>query len=86
MEFIYPEGGETIYIPRQLDGSVKGVTFNLAHRNPESTVFWHLDSGYVGQTRFIHQLLLAPEPGKHTITAVDEYGNSVSVSFTVDSA
>ena len=86
MEFIYPEGGEVIYIPRQLDGSVKGVTFNLAHRNPESTVFWHLDSGYVGQTRFIHQLLLVPEPGKHTLTAVDEYGNSVSVSFTVDSA
>ena len=83
MEFIYPEGGEEIYIPRQLDGSVAGVTFNLAHRKPESTVFWHLDDSYVGQTRFIHQMRLNPEPGSHSVTAVDESGRTVSVRFTV---
>ncbi len=83
MEFIYPEGGEEIYIPRQLDGSVAGVTFNLAHRKPECTVFWHLDDGYVGQTRFIHQMRLNPKPGPHSVTAVDESGRTVSVRFTV---
>ena len=43
MEFIYPEEGATITIPRQLDGSIAGVTFNLAHRTPDSVVYWHLD-------------------------------------------
>lgn len=84
MEFIYPENGARIHIPRQLDGSVTGVNFSLAHRISGTTVFWHLDNDYVGETRLLHQLLLTPEPGKHNVTAVDEYGNSVSVSFSVD--
>lgn len=83
MEFIYPEGGTEILIPRQLDGSVEGVTFNLAHRFPGQTVFWHLDNEYAGKTQFIHQLRLNPSVGKHTVTVVDESGNSLSVGFTV---
>lgn len=83
MEFIYPEGGTEILIPRQLDGSIEGVTFNLAHRFPGQTVFWHLDNEYAGKTQFIHQLRLNPSVGKHTVTVVDESGNSLSVGFTV---
>lgn len=83
MEFIYPEGGAIIYIPRQLDGSIAGITFNLAHRTPDREVFWHLDNEYVGQTRFIHQMRLIPTPGKHTVTVVDDTGNTLSVGFTI---
>ncbi len=83
MEFIYPENGAVIYIPRQLDGTIRGVTFNLAHRNPSTTIYWHLDNEYVGQTRKIHQMTLIPEVGKHTVTAVDESGNTISASFTI---
>ena len=83
MEFIYPEGGSVIYIPRQLDGSIAGVTFNLAHRTPDTNVWWHLDNEYVGQTRFIHQMNMTPSPGKHSVTVVDEAGNTLSVGFTI---
>ena len=83
MEFIYPESGAVIYIPRQLDGSTAGITFNLAHRNPETKVFWHLDKEYVGETRYLHQIRLVPQKGMHTVTAVDESGNTISVAFTV---
>lgn len=83
MEFIYPENGAVIYIPRQLDGTIRGVTFNLAHRNPATTVFWHIDNEYVGQTEMIHQITLTPSAGRHTVTAVDESGNSVSAGFTI---
>lgn len=83
MEFIYPENGAEIYIPRQLDGSIAGVTFNLAHRTPGEDVFWHLDNEYVGQTRFIHQMRLTPAAGRHTVTVVDGSGNSLSVVFTI---
>lgn len=86
MEFIYPETGALIYIPRQLDGSIAGVTFNLAHREPGSVVFWHLDNEFVGQTRFIHQMSLNPPPGKHVVTVMDEDGNTASVSFSIDTA
>jgi Membrane carboxypeptidase/penicillin-binding protein PbpC len=83
MEFIYPEAGAEIYIARQLDGSIQGITFNLAHRQPGSVVFWHLDNEYVGKTQFIHQMRLVPAPGKHTVTVVDESGNSLSVGFSI---
>lgn len=83
MEFIYPENGAVIYIPRQLDGSIQGITFNLAHRNPMTTIYWHIDNEYAGQTRMIHQMTLNPTIGKHTVTAVDESGNTLAVGFTV---
>lgn len=85
MEFIYPEPGSTISIPRQLDGSVKGLVFNLAHSDPSTLVYWHLDDSFQGTTQYIHQLRLTPEPGTHSVTVVDADGNSLSVSFTIDS-
>ncbi len=84
MAFIYPEQGSTVFIPRALDGSDGEIVFSLAHTNPETEVFWHLDSDYMGSTRFLHRLSLRPSRGSHTITAVDVAGNSASVGFTVE--
>ena len=83
MEFIYPENGSTVTIPRQLDGSIRGAVFNLAHSNPQTEVYWHLDSGYLGSTRYIHQMNIIAPPGEHTVTVVDASGNILSVRFTV---
>lgn len=82
MEFIYPENGCEISIPRMLDGSPGEIVFNLAHSNPETEVFWHLDQNFISSTRHLHQLSVRPEDGFHTMTAVDEEGYTVSVSFT----
>ena len=84
MEFIYPRPGTIIKIPRQLDGSIQGVVFNLAHRDPSVKVWWHLDTSYVGETQYIHQLTLIPEPGRHSITVVDQAGNTESISFEIE--
>ena len=84
LAFIYPEPGSSIFIPASLDGSPGEVVFTAAHLNPETEIFWHLDSDYVGQTRFIHRLSLRPSAGKHTLTIVDAAGNSASVGFTVE--
>ena len=83
LEFLYPESGSILTLPRQLDGSEPGAVFQAVHRDPNATLYWHLDDSYLGQTRFIHQMRLAPEPGKHTVTVVDGDGNTVSVRFTV---
>ena len=83
MEFLYPEPGSVLTLPRQLDGSEGGAVFQAVHRDPAATLYWHLDDTYLGETRIIHQMLLSPSPGKHAVTVVDGDGNSVSVGFTV---
>lgn len=84
MEFIYPGPGAAISIPRQLDGSKKGVVFNLAHRHPATKVWWHLDEDYAGETQYLHQLTLNPAPGPHTLTVVDADANTLSIRFTIE--
>lgn len=83
MQFIYPEAGAEISLPKQLDSSDGTAVFTLAHTDPDATVFWHIDDNYIATTRFIHQLIVAPTPGHHSCTVVDQDGNSLSVSFTI---
>ena len=83
MEFIYPSSGTVLYLPRQLSGEVEGVVFRVAHHSADATLWWHLDQSFVGETRFIHELRLAPPLGRHTLTVVDGDGNSTTISFTV---
>ncbi|MFC1554481.1 penicillin-binding protein 1C [candidate division KSB1 bacterium] len=83
MSFIYPDNNSSIYVPVELDGEKGRVVFKAAHRRNGTTVFWHLDEKYLGATRDIHQMALAPGPGKHMITLVDEDGERVQRSFTV---
>ena len=83
MEFIYPGSGTVLYLPRQLSGEVEGVVFRVAHHSSDATLWWHLDQSFVGETRFIHELRLAPPVGRHTLTVVDGDGNSASIVFTV---
>ena len=83
MEFIYQSSGSTLTFPPQLSGEAPGAVFRLAHRNPSTTIWWHLDGSYVGETTLIHDLRLAPEAGPHILTVVDEDGNSLSVRFSV---
>jgi penicillin-binding protein 1C len=83
IEFIYPQSGTTLYLPRQLSGQVEGAVFRVAHHRSDATLWWHLDQTYVGETRFIHELRLAPAPGHHTLTVVDGDGNSTTIRFTV---
>lgn len=84
MEFIYPKNGASISIPRQLDGSIVGAIFSLAHTNPDIEVYWHLDKEFIGTTSHIHQLALNPSHGKHHLTVVDSEGNSLNISFYVE--
>lgn len=83
MQFIYPQPNAQIYLPKQLDGSRGEVTFELAHTHPDATVYWHLDDEYLTATRDFHKVSLHPSPGRHSVTVVDNEGNTLSLSFTV---
>lgn len=83
LTLIYPGKSGRIYVPLELDGRRGRSVFEVAHREPRTTVFWHLDDQYIGETRDIHQMALAPEPGRHTLTLVDENGAYLERRFTV---
>ncbi|HKZ36117.1 MAG TPA: penicillin-binding protein 1C, partial [Chryseolinea sp.] len=83
MDLIYPKRDSKIFIPRELNGVAGNVVFELAHRNPDTIVYWHLDGDYLGSTKGSHHLPLNPGEGKHFLTVVDEAGESLDYSFVV---
>ncbi|MEN9918116.1 MAG: penicillin-binding protein [Bacteroidota bacterium] len=83
MEFIYPFANGVVSIPKQLGGGAGQIIFELAHRNPQTKVFWHLDETYVGETQNFHKKEISASAGQHKVTVVDENGNSTSIQFTV---
>ena len=84
MQFVYPTMNARIFLPRQMDGSKSQLTFELVHSVPKATVYWHLDNNYLAETQDFHKISLLPSSGKHTMTAVDNEGNTVSVPFFVE--
>jgi len=84
MQFIYPQGGSaTVYPQKQLDGSIGDITFELAHSNGNATVFWHIDNEYITSTTDFHKLSVKLPAGIHTITVVDDEGNTLSCRVEV---
>jgi penicillin-binding protein 1C len=83
MEFIYPSSGIRIFTPRDETGNVTKVIAEIVHRNSSKKVFWHLDEQYITTTKRIHQTELDAKRGNHTLTVVDEDGNSLSCKFTI---
>lgn len=84
MQFIYPPANAHIRLPKQLDGTPGQITFELAHTQPHATVYWHLDQTYLMQTQDFHNLSILPTPGKHSLTAVDEEGHTLSTTFYIE--
>ncbi len=85
MEMIYPRDNTSIFVPRMMDGTKSEAVFEVAHRNNNTTVFWHLNNEYLGQTNDFHQMGLSPDTGKHTLTLVDKNGETLFVNFDVKS-
>lgn len=83
MDLIYPRERSVIFIPRELDGSRGSVVFHAAHRKQGTTIFWHLDGEFLGQTKDIHQLAVSPDEGDYILTLVDETGEILTRHFRI---
>ncbi len=83
MDLVYPKPRAKIFIPRELDGRLSTVVFELAHRNPQASVFWHVVGVFMGSTRKSHHLAFQPTKGSHKLTLVDEFGESLERDFEV---
>lgn len=83
MEIVYPAEVYRIFIPRELDGKRGKMVIEIAHRNKDASLFWQLDRQFITETRIFHQVALSPEPGWHTLTVVDNEGNSLTKKFLI---
>lgn len=83
MKIIYPEKNAIIYIPKELTGEKGKVVFKIAHRRDNAKIFWHIDKTYVTMTTGINEIALYITGGKHTLTIVDDEGNSESINFEI---
>ncbi|MBK5278181.1 MAG: penicillin-binding protein 1C [Bacteroidia bacterium] len=83
MELIYPKANARIFVPRELNNEQGSTVFEVAHRNPTINVYWHLDGNFVGTTRRSHKIVLSPSAGRHTLSLVDENGETLQREFRV---
>lgn len=83
MRLIYPFNASEIFIPKEIDGQTGKTIFEIAHRNNKTTIFWHLDDEFLGETENFHQLAISPKPGLHTLVLVDEKGERLEHRFKV---
>lgn len=83
LRLLYPRKNAQLFIPVEVDGQLSSVIFKAAHREPETTLHWHLDDQYVGSTQTFHQIALQPGVGKHRIAVVDQSGNRIDRTFEV---
>ena len=77
MDFIYPEEGRAVVLPKNFEGATNKLVVKIAHSKPGTTVFWYLDEHFLGHTRTFHEMAVLPEEGKHLITVIDEFGNEI---------
>jgi penicillin-binding protein 1C len=83
MQFIYPYENGVLSPVKNWKGETEPIFFELAHQDAETTVFWHLDQEYLGETKVFHSLSVAVEAGRHLLTAVDAAGNRLERRFQV---
>ncbi|MEO0733357.1 MAG: penicillin-binding protein 1C, partial [Bacteroidota bacterium] len=83
MQFVYPQKQGTLSPSKNWRGETEGIFFELAHRDPETTVHWHADDQYLTSTRLFHSLTVPLATGRHKITVVDAVGNRYEAWFQV---
>jgi len=83
MDIIYPREFTKMYIPIDIDGKIGKVVFQVAHRVPETMIYWHLDNEYIGYTINAHEMSINTLPGKHILTLVDEHGETITRAFEI---
>lgn len=83
LDLVYPQVNTKIYVPTNLDETKSRAVFEAKHSNPRAIIFWHIDNEYVGQTQEFHYMKLNPPVGVHTVTVVDEEGESVTRTFEI---
>ena len=80
---VFPQSGTNYIIPVELDGSPGAMVMQAATRSVETILYWDLDGQYLGLTERVHEMPVAPAPGKHTLTVTDNNGTMQKRIFEI---
>ncbi len=80
---IYPAPGTRIYLPLKGDQKRSKSIWKATHRNPGAVLFWHLDNAFLARTTGDHSIEVMAEPGIHTLTLIDDKGESLTVRVEI---
>jgi penicillin-binding protein 1C len=83
MDIAYPQDLAKIFIPKELDGTFGKVILEATHRNPSTTIYWHVDGVFVKSSQKSHQLALNLTQGQHKLTLMDDRGETLERIFWV---
>ena len=83
MEFLYPNKFTKIIIPKDYDGKKGRVVFKIAHTDPKSKIFWHIDDKFIKSTEEFHSIEVLIGPGIHLLSATDDKGYQIFRKFEV---
>ncbi len=80
---IYPTPGARIYLPLKGDQKRSKSIWKATHRNSDATLYWHLDNIFLAKTKGEHTIEVMAEPGIHTLTLMDDNGESLTVKVEI---
>ena len=83
IDIVYPDENARIYVPLEISGERGKTVFAATSRNSNAKLFWHLDDTYLGTTTQFHQMAINPSAGMHTLTVIDENGETVTRHFEI---
>ncbi|MBE0639438.1 MAG: penicillin-binding protein 1C [Bacteroidales bacterium] len=83
MQLVWPDKPSKILVPRELDGKMGEVIFEMVHSQPTAEIFWYLNNEFLGTTRNIHKKGIQPPPGHHQLVLMDENGNIFTQAFEI---
>jgi penicillin-binding protein 1C len=83
LQIDYPLNGSLIYLPRNIDLQQQKLTPEISGYARNSRLFWYLDDEFIGISKGREDIPLLPESGSHTLTIIDDEGNSASTHFHI---
>jgi len=84
LQIDYPQPGALIFLPRDIDLQQQKLTPQISGYASETRLFWYLDDEFVGSSIGKENISLLPDNGFHTLSIIDESGNSVSTTFQIN--
>ncbi|PHI19172.1 penicillin-binding protein 1C [Lewinellaceae bacterium SD302] len=83
MQLIYPHNSGVISLSMDENGLPIPVIFQLAHQQPATEVYWHLNGEFIGTTAYFHTKEIVTSPGRHHLVLTDENGSSLHHYFEI---
>ncbi|HSW60976.1 MAG TPA: penicillin-binding protein 1C, partial [bacterium] len=81
VSIIYPLHGSRLIIPKDFGNNRQKISLLAAHINPETTIFWYIDTHFKGKTVKKHNLAVNLSPGKHSLEIIDQNGYRKKIEF-----